>query len=569
MDSAVRTRKYLRLLLLLVVMLPIIAACGNTGGETGGTGAGQPAATAEGAATDAAAGGGAPAATGEATGGDAPAAATGAAAGAGGQTATRRLAEPVTIEVFTPVASVELAPPGEDWIVAKIVKEQLNIDLKMSWQTDLAEYDRLVFTRGAANDLPDVFQSSTNLGRDLGAQGLLADWTPFLPSMPTFVQEREIERLAPIGTFDGQLFVLTAKSANPFKQAVSIRQDWLDKLGLEVPKTLDEYMAVMKAFTEQDPDGNGQADTWGYTASVDTSGILQNMDPLWGAFGALGDWRIDNNQLVYVPTSPERRQALEFVNRMVNEGVLDPDWASQKPQDRGNKVRSGRIGIFQEDWCASYCAGNFKPFADANPTGRMVDIAPPVGPDGKSAVSTFTISGQKFSMSQRAVEQGKGEAIALLLEWLTTDGYYWTTYGDEGKHWRREGDKIIAEVTDEARIVQAWKAWSIKGSEEELRARYDVTTEHPNGQTVDVWEIEQRAQQNPKVDITDFAALPPAPAAQAADLARLRAEGELAFANGQRPFSEWDAYVESLNNAGLNDWRTQAETVARESGLLK
>src|SRR5688500_2178209 len=110
----------------------------------------------------------------------------------------------------------------------------------------------------------------------------------------------------------------------------------------------------MKASTEKDPDGNDQADTLGWSSTVDPAGNFQYFDPILGAFGAIGDWRIDNNQLVYVPTSPERRDALQFINRMKQEGVLDPDWSSQKAQDRGNKWKSGKIGMFQDDWCAVF-----------------------------------------------------------------------------------------------------------------------------------------------------------------------------------------------------------------------
>jgi putative aldouronate transport system substrate-binding protein len=167
------------------------------------------------------------------------------------------------------------------------------------------------------------------------------------------------------------------------------------------------------------------------------------------------------------------------------------------------------------------------------------------------------------------VDAGKGEAIARLMEWFNTDGYYLTAFGEEGKHWHREGNKIVAEQSDEARIAKQLSGWAVRGSEEELRGRYDQTTEQPNGQTVVVWEIEQRAQQYPKYDITDFAAFPPAPSDKAGDLLRLKAEGELQFATGQRPFTEWDAYVQSLKAAGLDEWQARAQQRAEELGVLK
>jgi len=192
-----------------------------------------------------------------------------------------------------------------------------------------------------------------------------------------------------------------------------------------------------------------------------------------------------------------------------------------------------------------------------------------VGPGGKSAITTWSKVGNRYSMSQRAVDAGKGEAIAKFMEWLNGPGYLLTSFGEEGTMWKREGGKIVPDQKNEFRIVRALSGWSLKGSEEELRARYDQTNKFPNNTTIAVWDIVQRAQQNPKVDVTDLQVLPPPPAAQAADLSRIRAEAELQFATGQRPLSEWDAYVQSLQAAGLTDWQAQAEARGKETGLLK
>jgi putative aldouronate transport system substrate-binding protein len=155
------------------------------------------------------------------------------------------------------------------------------------------------------------------------------------------------------------------------------------------------------------------------------------------------------------------------------------------------------------------------------------------------------------------------------MEWLNTDGYLLTTFGEEGKMWKRENGLIVVDQANDFRIVRALSAWSIKGSEEELRTRYDQTTSYPNGEKIAVWDIEQRAQNNPKTDITDFAVLPTAPADKSADLTRIIAEGEFGFASGQRPISDWDNYVQSVKAAGLNDWQAAADKRAKEAGLIK
>ena len=564
-----RTGLYITRLTSLVVVLVLLAACG--GGATGTSSQGNAPAggNAVVAPTTAPASGGTAATKAPASGG---AAAT--SAPASGQAASGgKLANPVTIEVFSGVQSSELAAPGADWPIAKAVKEQTNIDLKMTWITNNSEYNRLVLTRAAANDVPDLFRISTDIARDLGAQGLLADWTPYLKNMPSFVKDRDVEKLAPIGTFDGKLYALTTKNPTPFKQAVSIRKDWLDKLGLQTPKTLDEYLAVMKAFTEKDPDGNGQKDTYGWSAAVASDGRVTHFDPIFGAFGALAEpqtpWRIDNNKLVFVPTTPERRDALQFIAQMNAAGVIEPDWKAQSDPDFRNKWKAGKIGIFQDDWCATYCAGNYDPFAKANPTGKLLDIDPPVGAGGKSAVSQYSRVGNMYAMSQKAAQAGKGEAIARFMEWTNNEGHFLVLYGVEGEMFKREGEKVVLDQKNDYRIVRALANYGYRGAPEENKTIFDQTGTYPNGETVAVWPIVERAEKVAKVDTTDLAVLPPPPSDKAGDLNRLRYESELRFMTGQKPFSEWDAYVKQLQAAGLNEWQAAAEKRAKEAGLLK
>ena len=62
-----------------------------------------------------------------------------------------------------------------------------------------------------------------------------------------------------------------------------IRKDWLDKLGLEQPKTIDDFYNVLKAFKEQDPDGNGANDTYGMIVTDYLDGPLNNIAIWMGA----------------------------------------------------------------------------------------------------------------------------------------------------------------------------------------------------------------------------------------------------------------------------------------------
>ena len=83
---------------------------------------------------------------------------------------------------------------------------------------------------------------------------------------------------------------IVALSKRPFIKPHSLwaRKDWLDALGLEVPKTLEDLVNVSVAFTKQDPDGNGVDDTYGFTAPGMTAAGSQGLfglSPVFGAFG--------------------------------------------------------------------------------------------------------------------------------------------------------------------------------------------------------------------------------------------------------------------------------------------
>lgn len=68
-------------------------------------------------------------------------------------------------------------------------------------------------------------------------------------------------------TFDGKMMAVPSVTAEDFSM-LWIRQDWLDRLGLKPPKTVDDLEAIAKAFVENDPDGNSKRDTIGLASST-------------------------------------------------------------------------------------------------------------------------------------------------------------------------------------------------------------------------------------------------------------------------------------------------------------
>ena len=112
-----------------------------------------------------------------------------------------------------------------------------------------------------------------------------------------------------------------------------IRQDWLDNLGLEVPRTWDEMAAVAEAFVTQDPDGNGEADTIGILGPSNSDhmnaiGANQfGLDPLFSSFQSYPQyWLQDEDGTVeYGSIQPETREALEKISKLYTNKLIDPE----------------------------------------------------------------------------------------------------------------------------------------------------------------------------------------------------------------------------------------------------
>lgn len=483
----------------------------------------------------------------------------------------------ISIELFTNPLASEAPPPPDDWFWTAAVKEALNIDVKLSFVSDTSQYNPKLQARAAANDLPDLFQTNATQMAQLVDQGLAGDWDPYLESMPNYVRDHDVKALATIGTFAGKQYGLVSKATFPYKTITVVRKDWLDKLGLTTPKTLDEFLTVMKAFREQDPSGTGLHDTYGYSASIASDGGLNHFDPIFGAFDALGPsgtspgWFLRDGKLAPIIISPQRRAGLEFISRMEQAGVIDPDWKAQKDENFRLKWKGGKIGLFSDDWCATLCPQNYAGFAQANPKGVLQIIDSPLGPDGKQSAGTYSRAGQMYGLSRRAAEAGKGQAIARLLDWIDGPGYLLTAYGREGESYTRDASGAIQQILEPKAVpFRQLAGWAYKGSDEEFRSRYSGTTVQGDGSKLDVFtDVLQRAARLPKTDITQFAPLPPVPAARSADYTRTANEGAFQFASGQRPASEWDTYVQAVRAAGLDDWVAAAQQRATEVGIGK
>lgn len=494
---------------------------------------------------------------------------------------------PVTdIELWAGGRVTEAGPPPEDWIAYQTIKDNAKVNLNLVLlPSTQADQDTKINAAAASNSLPDVFMVSRDVWYKLVEAGLVAKVDDLLPLMPVRTQghysDADRNKLV---TLDGSMYGLPDPGALPQTDSLVIRQDWLDKLGLESPKTLDEVLTVLKAFTNDDPDGNGQKDTYGFCAYIEGSGLANaglgtRFDWVYGAYGVAGVWNLSSADAVALNVRTDNfREATQFIRTMNEEKVIDPDWPTLKKDEFRARWKQGQCGMMHENFAALANKSNYADF-DANfPDGQWVAMDAPTGPDGESSMGVVAKTARIYAVSQKAIDEGKGPAIARLLEWMASDeGYYLLGFGVEGVNYKLD-DKgyITTEGLDDAAKWTSKEAQPLTQlanmvyifSDVEMQARY-VAYKTANGRDMDPKAYYAEFLTKPFTQATGQSVINPP--ANGADFVRFYSENIVQFVLGQKPLDEaaWTEFIAGLDSLGAKELEAAAKETLLQTGFVK
>ena len=178
--------------------------------------------------------------------------------------------------------------------------------------------------------------------------------------MPLLKDNANYKKLPPLmqNTYQrgNVLLAITTSWRDGLPYTRSIRTDWLDNLGLDMPETVDEFYEVIKAFTEDDPDNNGKDDTIGMTSS----GVWM-MNDIFSAFGVPTnhvmdhcitpdpheDFRFNDGFL-----KPGMKPALEWLRKAYSNGYIDQEIFTNNSSAIRTKMYSGKYGsvTYSNSW---------------------------------------------------------------------------------------------------------------------------------------------------------------------------------------------------------------------------
>ena len=276
--------------------------------------------------------------------------------------------KPITFEIMTQL-SATLGDPAK-MSMFSYLKEKTNVNIKAIPISDADRRERKTLAL-QSGDLPDAFAFTWNSFSDFeidkySREGAFVDVKDLLPKYAPNInkefKENPVQNALNI-TGDGKVVTLPNKT-DPVETTgadhfLNINKTWLDNLGLEIPKTTQEFLEVLRAFRDYDPNGNNQADEiplalYAHNRSFYTS--------FWGTYASSSGYiDVDNNYKVfYALNSANAKAACEWWYALVNEpGLIDIEITTTGVADNytgwKNYIKTGKVGCFLwKDLSSSY-----------------------------------------------------------------------------------------------------------------------------------------------------------------------------------------------------------------------
>lgn len=247
----------------------------------------------------------------------------------------------------------------EDMEWVQELEDQCGVEIV--WEQIYTDWNTVKSTRLASGDIPDLLFNATADSDYTTYTGLFQDLTELIDtSAPNIKQmfEEEPDTRILAETMEGQIYGIPKFQGKwPETNTVMfINQQWLDNLGLEMPTTFSELKTVLKAFKEQDANGNGDLSD---EVPLDFNGWFGGAYSLTNLLGALGiqmtDWSGDGyfaeDGIVKNYAVDERYKLfMEYVSDLYAEGLINPnsitnDYSAFQSLSRGNEKGDALVGV--------------------------------------------------------------------------------------------------------------------------------------------------------------------------------------------------------------------------------
>ncbi|CAN7748843.1 extracellular solute-binding protein [Paenibacillus sp. LjRoot56] len=299
-------------------------------------------------------------------------------------------------------------------------------------------YDKQLAIRFASGDIPEVMWSSridnpshANAVED----GVFLELGPLIDKYgPNLKKDIPAEAWKdPRVSKNGKIYGIPKMSALPNMLVLLYRKDWLDKLGMKEPKTMDDYLAFFDAIKNLDMNGDGNTND---EVPFAMRKGLAFSEAFFGYFGAYPDaWQYRDGRFVPNLIVSEMKDAIRFYKMLYDKGYINRDMFTMKDNDWGDLIHQGEVGMWFHQVQVLTSGGQEYLFTDPNAT---VGVLPgPMNAQGKvNLVPERTGVNNVYTISSNAAHP---EDIIKFFDWVHSEDpakNKFFAYGIEGINYK-------------------------------------------------------------------------------------------------------------------------------------
>jgi len=320
----------------------------------------------------------------------------------------------------------------------KYMADKTNTDLNITFLPH-GEYATNLQLKFASGDIPDLYHSPgitddplINSGQALALDELIEQYGPNLKKVIT-------DEAWESAKVDGKIVAIPRPAVPSNYRLIYMRKDWLNHVGLPVPKTSDELLNVLRAFRDGDPNKSGQNDAIAFSMREKLS-WADNIFGMWGL--NLNALVVYNDELIPAEVHPDMKKPLAFLHELYKEKLLDGDFLMNTAATWNQKITSDMVGtwVHNTDLLGKWNNDLKAALPDKQP--EAIAIATPVGTGYEGPVGRLKMPTSKYLVIPAKAKNP--EAIIKMLDWLASEeGDLYANLGVEGITYEMVNGEIV------------------------------------------------------------------------------------------------------------------------------
>ena len=356
--------------------------------------------------------------------------------------------EPVTYSMM--FSDHENYPYKDDWRIWSAIKEKTNVsfDLNLIARTDYEDKKSVLVNSG---DSPYIIPKTYDESKYVNGGQVVAvsDWVQYMPNYQKCMQDwNMVDDIKAKLQADGKYYVLPGlwETADAGYSYI-IRKDVFDAAGVNVQElektwTYDDWAEALKKVKDYTGAKYVWSDPSKAEGTLKLAGMEYDVRAGWDVANGL-EFNPDETKFYFSETTDGYKQFVSYFNKLINDGIYDPESFSQEDDSAKAKFFTGETYVMH---------GNYQNLADYS-TQMQVDgaelymITPPGGPAGMLQSENSRLE-NGIMIAQKALDElGEKDFIKMLrfVDWLwySEEGHMLSQWGVEGETYTLDGDKVV------------------------------------------------------------------------------------------------------------------------------